>query len=181
MKLYTKIVDGQSFIMPANKIVVIKDGMQTFNPTEDILLSDGWKEYIAPENELTDEQILAQEKENKINDVIEYDSSDNVNLFHLNDIPIWLDRETRRSLMGRFQAEIKKGKASSCLWHLHHKFELTPEKAVELLDTLEIYASECFDKTQEHICNIYSLNNIEDIQRYDFCNGYPSKLVLYTK
>ena len=41
MKLYTKTIDGQTYTMPANKIVVIKDGMQIFNPTEEILLSDG--------------------------------------------------------------------------------------------------------------------------------------------
>lgn len=95
--------------MPANKIVVIKDGMQIFNPTEDILLSDGWKEYIAPENELTDEQILTQEKESKISDVIEYDSSEEVNIFYVNNIPIWLDKATRSGLMLRLQAESAMG------------------------------------------------------------------------
>lgn len=110
MKLYTKIIDGLTHIMPANRIVVIKDDMQIFNPTEDILLSDGWKEYIAPENELTDEQILSQEKEIKINDITEYDASDNVNIFYVNDIPMWLDKATRVGLMLRFNAEIESGK-----------------------------------------------------------------------
>jgi hypothetical protein len=88
MKLYTKIIDGLTHVMPANRIVIIKDDMQIFNPTEDILLSDGWKEYIAPENELTDEQILTQEKEIKIDNITEYDASDDVNIFYVNDIPM---------------------------------------------------------------------------------------------
>jgi hypothetical protein len=41
MKLYTKIINESSYIMPANRIVVIKDGMQIFNPTEEILFNDG--------------------------------------------------------------------------------------------------------------------------------------------
>ena len=47
MKLYTK--DGQ--IKYANRIVVIKDGMQIINPTEEQILADGWVEYVAPEPE----------------------------------------------------------------------------------------------------------------------------------
>lgn len=47
MKQYTK--DGQ--IKYANRIVVIKDGMQIINPTEEQILADGWVEYVAPEPE----------------------------------------------------------------------------------------------------------------------------------
>lgn len=47
MKQYTK--DGQ--IKYANCIVVIKDGMQIINPTEEQILADGWVEYVAPEPE----------------------------------------------------------------------------------------------------------------------------------
>ena len=43
MKLYEKIIDGKQHCKPANKIVIVKDGMQTFNPTEEMLLEDGWK------------------------------------------------------------------------------------------------------------------------------------------
>ena len=44
MKLYTK--DNE--IKSANRIVVIKDGMQIINPTEEQILADGWVEYVAP-------------------------------------------------------------------------------------------------------------------------------------
>ena len=42
MKLYIK--DG--VIKPANRIVIKKDGMQIFNPSEEMILADGWVEYI---------------------------------------------------------------------------------------------------------------------------------------
>ena len=41
MKLYIKKTNGQTNIMPANKIVIVKDNAQIFNPTEDMLLEDG--------------------------------------------------------------------------------------------------------------------------------------------
>ena len=45
MKRYSK--DGQ--IKTRNQIVVRKDGMQIINPSEELILADGWVEYVAPE------------------------------------------------------------------------------------------------------------------------------------
>ena len=83
MKLYEKIINGKQHCKPANKIVIIKDGMQTFNPTEEMLLADGWKEHIAPVYEPTEEEILNKEKEHKIKDIVDYDSSFEVNSFYI--------------------------------------------------------------------------------------------------
>lgn len=57
MKLYTK--DNE--IKYANRIVVIKDGMQIINPTEEQILADGWVEYVppTPEPPTAEEEIEA--------------------------------------------------------------------------------------------------------------------------
>lgn len=44
MKQYTK--DGH--IKTRNQIVIRKDGMNTYNPTEEMILADGWVEYVPP-------------------------------------------------------------------------------------------------------------------------------------
>ena len=44
MKRYIK--DGQ--IKFRNQIVIIKDGRQIINPREEMILADGWEEYIEP-------------------------------------------------------------------------------------------------------------------------------------
>lgn len=44
MKIYEK--NGE--VKPANRIVISKDGMYTYNPTEEMILADGWVEYIPP-------------------------------------------------------------------------------------------------------------------------------------
>lgn len=44
MKQYIK--DG--VIKYANRIVISKDGMYTYNPPEEMILADGWVEYIPP-------------------------------------------------------------------------------------------------------------------------------------
>ena len=52
-KLYIK--DGQ--ILSAKQIVIKADGYQIINPTEEILLENGWEEYVAPEQTQTEEEI----------------------------------------------------------------------------------------------------------------------------
>ena len=44
MKRYTK--DG--LIKTRQQIVIRKDGMNTYNPTEEMILADGWVEYVPP-------------------------------------------------------------------------------------------------------------------------------------
>ena len=59
MKRYIK--DGVAKY--ASEIVITKDGMTTTNPTEEMILADGWVEYIEPEPtpapEKTEEEKLA--------------------------------------------------------------------------------------------------------------------------
>lgn len=42
--LYTK--DGK--IKDGSRIVIVKDGYQTINPTREMILADGWSDYVAP-------------------------------------------------------------------------------------------------------------------------------------
>lgn len=43
--LYTK----NGVIKPRKKIIIIKDDFQIINPTEEMILADGWELYVAPE------------------------------------------------------------------------------------------------------------------------------------
>lgn len=115
MKLYEKIIDGKQHCKPANKIVIVKDGMQTFNPTEEMLLADGWKVHEPIPYEPTEEEILNREKEYKIEEIIRHDSSPEVNCFYIADQEMWLDKATRTGLMLRFQAEQAMGKTETVL------------------------------------------------------------------
>ena len=176
MKLYTKIIDGQRYTMPANKIVIIKDGMQIFNPTEQMLFDDGWFEHIPVCPEVTDDEILKMEKEHLIDDIYHYDSSDNVNVFYVGDTPIWLDKATRAGLMLRFQAEQAVGKSNTSLWYNGFEFKLTLNNAMQMLYAVEVYASACYDNTQRHIYNVNIINDIDSLKEYDYKDGYPEKL-----
>ena len=50
------------------------------------------------------------------------------------------------------------------------------EDAINMLFAIEMYASICYDKTQEHLASIDSISSIEEIINYDYKSGYPEKL-----
>ena len=158
----------------ANKIVIYKDGMQIFNPTEDMILEDGWVEYIEPQP--TDEELLNIAKETKIAELTAYDKSNNVNYFYIGDVGLWLDLSKRTGLELRFKAEIASGIAQTTLWHEGMQFPLSPSAALQMLYALELYASACYDNTEHHRAAINALTTIEEVEAYDYTLLYPNKL-----
>lgn len=48
MKQYTKTINGKVEIKPASRIVIRRDGMQIINPSEELILADGWEVYEPP-------------------------------------------------------------------------------------------------------------------------------------
>ena len=176
MQLYTKNIDGATYILPLNKIVLNVNGKQIFNPTEELVLSNGWKIYDFPNTELSDDEIIELEKNRIIDDILVYDSSENVNIFYVNQIPMWLDKSTRVGLMLRLQSEYAIGLEETSLWYNHIEYKISVEDAMRMLCQIEIYASKCYDNTQLHISNVKRLNNIDDIKKYDYRIGYPTVL-----
>lgn len=176
MKLYEKIIDGNYHCKPANKIVIVKDGMQTFNPTEEMLLADGWKVHEPVPYKPTEEEILNIEKECKIEDILSHDSSSEVNCFYIEDQEMWLDKATRVGLKLRFDAEIANGQTNTTLWYEGISFNLELTNAVQMLNAIELYASACYDNTQRHIATVKSMEMVDDIKSYDYRTGYPDYL-----
>ena len=167
MKRYIK--DGR--IKFRNQIVIIKDGRQYINPKEEMLLADGWVEYIEPQE---DELTLAKKRLTRI--ITAYDSSSEVNCFYMGGIPMWLDKATRAGLMLRFQAEQSMGMTETTLWYGSQMYTLPLESAFGMLMALELYASQCYDNTQRHLAAVNALESIEQVEAYDYKAGYPNKL-----
>lgn len=172
MKRYTKTIDGKTIIRRADEIVIKGNGSQTFNPTEAMILADGWTEYVAPVYEPTLEEI----KQGKINEILSYDSSSAVNEFSMGGVPMWLDKLTRVGLRDRLISESTLGKTETTLWYNSQMFVVNIEKAKHMLILLENYASECYDNTQRHVSEVLKLSTIDEVLAYDYTIGYPDKL-----
>lgn len=174
MKRYTKTIDGKVVIEERNRIVINKDGTTTLFPTHEMLLEDGWVEYVIPEP--TEEELFARAKRNLKNEIAHHDSSSEVNEFFINGLPVWLDKATRAGLKLRFEAEIAVGNENTSLWYNNMQFPLPLSQAMQMLYAIEIYASACYDNTQAHLANVEALSTIEECEAYDYRVGYPEKL-----
>lgn len=170
MKRYTK----NDEIKTRRQIVIHKDGMATYNPTEEMIFADGWEEYTQPQP--TEKQVFTTLLSKKKIEIDIYDKSENVNQFYIDNTPMWLDKETRTGLKLRFESEKAVGVTDTTLWYNGVQYPLNLDAAIQMLYALEIYASKCYDNTQYHISQINKLDKIEDIEAYDYTTGYPEKL-----
>lgn len=185
---FTKKINGITIIETRNNIVLninetIQDPKtgemidvitQTFNPSDELLFEDGWILYEEPEP--TEEDIFNEAKKELISNIEYYDSSSDVNMFFIQGLPVWLDKATRAGLKLRFEAEIAMGKTETALWYGSLQFPLPLDTAIQMLYAIEVYASECYDNTQAHLANVNVIDNLEELQNYDYTSGYPEKL-----
>ena len=182
--LYIKYIDGQPSIKERCNIHIVKmisipgidkeEEMVIVNPTHETLLEDGWELYEQPEP--TFEEVLQEAKDRKIFDILHYDSSEDVNMFYIQGLPVWLDKATRAGLKLRFEAELAIGKTDTILWYNNMQFPLALTDAIQMLYAIEVYASACYDNTQAHVANVNALTSVDEINLYDYTLGYPDKL-----
>ena len=195
MKQYIK----NNQIKTRQEIVIVKNGMRTINPTEEQIFADGWEEYIAPAVEpiveekeeepsplnntveipvpkVSDKAAFVRARHKLRNKIQQYDSSSEVNIFYMGGHPMWLDKSTRAGLMLRFQSEQAIGREMTSLWYNGQMYELPLTNAFQMLYALEVYASACYDNTQRHLAAVNGLETIEQVESYDYREGYPTKL-----
>ena len=127
-------------------------------------------------NPATDEEALNYAKSLVKANIREYDASSKVNRFYIQGMPMWLDKTTRTGLYLRLQAEKEAEKTMTTLWYENHEVNLLVVSAIQMLNKLELYASECYDTTQEHLYKVSSLQDLTEIANYDYQTNYPEIL-----
>lgn len=181
MKRYIKdgiIKTRNQIVIKGQRTIKGKDGndkvvsTNTYNPTEEMILADGWAEYITPVYEPTIEDY----RRDKIREITKFDSSPEVNIFYIDGQELWLDKATRVGLKLRFDAEIASGHTNTTLWYEGTPFNLELTNAVQMLNAIELYASACYDNTQMHIAYVKVMEDLETLKNYDYRTGYPEKL-----
>ena len=176
MKQYIK--DGK--IKHRNQIIVRKNGKQIINPTEEMILEDGWVEYVIPEP--TDEQKLQRAINNKLHDIEWYDSSDEVNSCIISymgqEMSYWANKTERSILKTAVEDCLKVGRTTYRLdiRDLGISIPINCELLLTMLSQLEVYAIDCYNKTTDHIYAVKKLTTIEDIENYNYREDYPEKL-----
>lgn len=119
---------------------------------------------------------LDEARNNMLFNIRTFDKSEDVNSFILMGDSVWLDKELRASIRNTVGIKRTKGIQMSSIWYNHKEYILPIDYILNMLDDVEIYADACNGITQRHISNIYTMDNIEDIENYNYKNNYPTKL-----
>lgn len=143
-------------------------------PTVEQLTSWGFKEWHEPEP--TPEQLLEIAKANKIAELEAYDQSDAVDSFTINGNPMWLTRDERTQIDESVSAYSAKGETQMTKYFagVPYTFPLTAWKT--MLNDLIVYASEALNVTEGHKAVISRLDTVQEVEDYDYTQGYPAKL-----
>lgn len=119
---------------------------------------------------------LASAKESTTEEIAAYDKSSKVNGFVVNGTERWLESEERRSISYSTKILKEKGEENVDIWFGEDKITTTCDKAIKMLDDVEVYAKKTNSVTRQHIVDVMSLGKVEDVLTYDITADYPEKL-----
>jgi hypothetical protein len=139
---------------------------------------ESWRFTLVEEHQPTAEELLEQARMERLVALDEYDSSDSVNSFTLNGNPMWLDYATRQQLRISIEAYRAQGIEQVTKWFSGVQYTFPTATWLQMLNALEVYASEALNVTEAHRAAINALTSIEEIDDYDFTIGYPKKIEL---
>ena len=136
-------------------------------PSVEQLTEWGFEEYIPPTPD-----PLEEAKNKKIQELVAYDSSPNVNSFTLAGKSLWIVPADRTNYMITLEGARRLGIES-----ISFLGETIPvDTAITILDAINVYAMQCVGVTDTHKANINALTTVEEVEAYDFTTGYPEKL-----
>lgn len=115
-------------------------------------------------------------KEIKLKELADYDISEDVNGFILNDKTAWFDKDTRAALSTSIESALLLGESTITFVVNDKEFSIDIQSAKQMLAAIQRYADKCFLVTEAHKRAIKGLTEAEAIVNYDFKTGYPTKV-----
>lgn len=115
-------------------------------------------------------------KEVKLKELVDYDISEDVNGFILNDKTAWFDKDTRAALSTSIESASLLGETEITFVINDNEFSIDIQSAKQMLAAVQRYADKCFLVTESHKRAIKGLSEAEEIINYDVTTGYPTKV-----
>lgn len=146
-----------------------------------IEVSNEWKEKWemehSQEDSVQDNSDIEELREKKIEEIEEYDKSEEVNSFTYNGINGWIDSPTRTAYSASIQNAELLGETSIDLLFSNTVLTLDIETAKVVLAKISRYADKCWMVTQKHLSEVKSFKTSKGITDFDVTKDYPEKLV----
>lgn len=126
--------------------------------------------------EPTEEELLDFAKDNKQNDITEYDNSANVNSFIIGGEPMWLNFDQRSRLKASLEAIEAAGGEEMTKTFAGKEYTFTTSQWRVMINAVENYAGVCNNVTEGHRDAVNALKSIDAVEAYDYTVGYPQKI-----
>lgn len=166
MKQWKK--DGQAYQGEPMEI----DGKRVYNPTDEMLMFAG---YVCVDDV---EEELQRAKEVKIAEIAAYSDSDAVNSLTFNGLKTWLRPNVRANYLVSLDAAELLGETDITFVVEGVQASLPIKQVRLLLAKIQRYADACFIVTEGHKRAVRALQTVEEVEKYDYKQGYPEKLKL---
>ena len=129
-----------------------------------------------------EEEKLSALKNLKIEELMSYDESEEVNdciiMYQGQELHYWASKDERNDLKNAVRDCVAMGRIEYRL-DLRDKgisITLPCELLLQMMAALEVYAVDCFNVTTDHEFAIRACVTMDEVESYDFRRGYPEKL-----
>lgn len=127
--------------------------------------------------ELSEEELLLRAKQEKLHELDIYDNSSEVNEFTINgETKAWFTPDQRANYKNSIDSAKLLNVGTLQLLIDKQVIELSTDKAAQILAMIQLYADSCYIVTKQHENAIQALETVEEVEAYDFTQGYPDKL-----
>lgn len=120
---------------------------------------------------------LISAKNKVLSEIRRYDISDKVNNFIINNvINAWFSVQERLNYKQSVEAAKLLGEESLDFLVNGMPFSVTVVQAEYMLAQIQRYADKCYIVTEQHKANVNGLTTVEEVENYDYTQGYPEML-----
>ena len=153
------------------KYVLLSDEQVSFREANpEATVQEVWNMQLTPPHVRTLEEAKAE----MIQRIDEYDSSDNVNAFIVNDsIKAWFTADERANYRNSIDSAETLGVDELTFFIGGMLVTVPTSNAKVMLATVQLYADQCYIVTQLHKDTVNNLETIEEVDAFNYTAGYP--------
>lgn len=112
----------------------------------------------------------------KLQEITDYDNSQNVNAFIYNGIVAWFDADERKSYEQSILSCETLGITTINVPISENIVNMKVSDAKIMLAKMHLYADACYLVTMQHKSEVSKMTSVAEVEAYDITKGYPDKL-----
>lgn len=167
------------------KIVINSAALKELLEEGRVKKTEDWYEIVETDEEREERERreaeelarrIATVREQKTAEIDRYDKSEAVNGFTFAGQKMWFDKNERSAIRHGVESCEGSGMETYSIWYGGKEYTLPTAVCRQMLNAVEIYAIRCFDTTERHKANVAALQTIEEIENYNYREGYPEPI-----